>query len=94
MWACFAQGALRIINLDSLGDKKYDQIILMSEEWEGWGPETSSDCPERCQVARMGKGSTLQSQDGQPPPARAEQPQGKSHSYGWQVRLSPLSLCA
>lgn len=71
-----------------LGDEKYDQIKPTSEEGEGWRPETSNNYPERCQAASTGKGSTLQSQDGHPPPARAEQPQGKSHSHQWKARLS------
>lgn len=74
-------------------DKKDNQIIPASEKREGWWPETSNDYPERCQAARGGKGSTLQSQDAHPPPARAEQPKDKSHRHQWQVRLTPLPLC-
>lgn len=37
MWAGFTQGALRIINLDSLGDKKYDQSSLCQKNGRAEG---------------------------------------------------------
>lgn len=44
------------------GDEKDDQIIPTSEKSESGGLETSNDYPERCQAARAGNGSMLQSQ--------------------------------